>query len=103
MLPARTTSIARLGYVRPAGAAPPAARLRTVQSARKRFGSAQKGIWVDALGEFKDVPHIGISGAKAVRDAVTVSAEVPAVVVTVGVRPAPYRKGAVVCFCAVVK
>ena len=92
MLPARTTSIARLGYVRPAGAAPPTARLRTVQSARKRFGSAQKGILVVTLGALSVVPQIGIIIVKLGEDAVTtIGLLAVAGTVSVGVRPPAYH------------
>jgi len=105
MLPARTTSVARPGYSRPAQRAEPPWQpprppppISLVES-----GSAQNGIVVDALGAFNDVPQIGMIMAKPDWDAVTVSAEAPAVVVTVGVRLAPYRKGATACFCASVR
>lgn len=90
MLPARTTSIARPGYSPAAQRAEaprrppkPAAPISPAES-----GSAQNGIVVDTLGELRDVPQIGMIIEKDT-DAVTVSAEAPAVVVTVGVRPAP--------------
>lgn len=102
MLPARTTSVARLSYfsvrprAEPAWRPPkPAPPISLTES-----GSAQNGSVVDALGALRDVPQIGIIMAKPDWDAVTVSAVAPAVVVTVGVRPAPYRKGAASCFSA---
>lgn len=53
-----------------------------------RFGPPQNGIVVVALGALNvAVLQIGISILKPDSFAVTVSAEVPAVVVTVGVRP----------------
>ena len=57
---------------------------------------------MDTLGAFRDVPHTGISMAKDGWDAVTVRTDVPVVVLTVGVRPALYRKGEIACFCVAV-
>lgn len=105
MLPARTTSVARPGYSRPAHRAGPPWRSPKPASSDSlaESSSAQNGIVVDALGALRDVPQIGMIMAKPDWDAVTVSAEAPAVVVTVGVRPAPYRKGATACFCVSVR
>ncbi|MGY2805168.1 hypothetical protein ACVIHF_001898 [Bradyrhizobium sp. USDA 4506] len=101
LLPARTTSIARPGYFRPPnGPSRSAGRQAGAADQPRRIEAPQKGIVVDALGAFKDVPQIGMIMAKPDWDAVTVSAEAPAVVVTVGVRLAPYRKGAASCFSA---
>ena len=54
----------------------------------------QKGIFVDALGPFRAVPHTGTIILKLLRDAVTVTAEAPVTALRVGVRPPAYRNGA---------
>lgn len=56
---------------------------------------------MDALGLFNDVPHIGISMLKLGSDAVTVSAEPPVVVFSVGERPPANSIGATAFFSAV--
>ena len=55
---------------------------------------------VDALGAFNAVPHIGMIMLKPGSDAVTVSALAPAAVLSVGVRPPAYRKGAIAFLAA---
>ena len=55
---------------------------------------------MDALGALSAVPHIGINMVKPGRDAVIVSEVAPEAVLSVGVRPPAYRKGAIACFCA---
>ena len=59
-----------------------------------------KGIEVDALGALNAVGHIGINMVKPDWDAVTVSAVDPEAVLSVGVRPPAYRKGATACLSA---